>query len=107
MSLLERPFLTKFLTFFSSWGWVVGFVFTCLFSYSHAAKKKMEVYQHLHDRYNNLANNKKKALLEQEELKLQINSQSDPLWVQLILMKGLGLVPEGQKKIHFYEEASK
>lgn len=107
MSLLSRSCLSKFLTFFSSWGWVVGFVFTCLFSYSHAAKKKMEVYQNLNQRYNLLFINKKKALLEQEELKLQINSQSDPLWVQLILMKGLGLVPEGQKKIHFYEDASK
>lgn len=66
----------------------------------------MEIYQELSIRYHNLGELKKKASAEQEELMQQINSQSDPLWVQLILMKVLGLVPEGQKKIHFYEESS-
>lgn len=51
-------------------------------------------------------------LLEQETkknktlrgiLKLQIDSQSDPAWVELTLKRGLGLVPEGQSKIIFIE----
>lgn len=37
----------------------------------------------------------------QEDLLLQINSQSDPAWVELVLMKGLGLVPEGKRKVYF------
>lgn len=32
---------------------------------------------------------------------LEINSQSDPAWVELMLMKNLGLVPEGQIKVFF------
>lgn len=36
-----------------------------------------------------------------EDLTLQINSQSDPEYVELILRKGLGLVPEGQTKVYF------
>lgn len=50
-----------------------------------------------------LALKAEQRLLEavQEDLLLQINSQSDPAWVELILMKGLGLVPEGQTKAVF------
>jgi cell division protein FtsB len=36
-----------------------------------------------------------------ESLTLQINSQSDPEYVELVLRKGLGLVPEGQTKVYF------
>lgn len=106
MNFEETSFMHKFLTFFTSWGWVVAFVFTCLFSYSYAAKKKMEVYTTLSDRYQTLGQLKKTAWEDREDLMQQINSQSDPLWVQLILMKVLGLVPEGQIKIHFYEESA-
>lgn len=44
---------------------------------------------------------KNQALLLRERLLLQINSQSDPEWIELTLMQGLGLVPEGQTKAYF------
>ncbi len=44
---------------------------------------------------------KNQALLLRERLLLQINSQSDPDWIELTLMQGLGLVPEGQTKAYF------
>lgn len=31
----------------------------------------------------------------------QINSQSDPAWIELVLKRELGLIPEGQKKVVF------
>jgi len=105
MDFEEVNYLSKGLKLFTSWGWVFGFVFLCLFTYSYAAKKKTQIYQNLHERVNTLTVLKERAILEQEELKLQINSQSDPLFVQQILMKGLGLVPEGHKKIHFYDDS--
>lgn len=43
----------------------------------------------------------KEGLLRQENLKRQINSQSDPAWVEMVLKKELGLVPEGQIKVYF------
>ena len=43
-------------------------------------------------------------LEEKEDLKLQINSQKDPAWIELTLMKGLGLVPEGQLKVYFTKD---
>jgi hypothetical protein len=96
-------FMSKCITFIYSWGIVFFFIFLCLGSYAHAAKKKNLVYASLNDRYLNLLEKRQFALEEQEELQKQINSQSDPLWIQLMLMKGLGLVPEGQTKVYFHE----
>ncbi|MCE2983850.1 MAG: hypothetical protein LW832_09830 [Parachlamydia sp.] len=48
-----------------------------------------------------LQKEKRTALKRQEDLQLQINSQSDPAWIELTLMKGLGLVPEGEQKVYF------
>jgi len=45
----------------------------------------------------------RKAQAEQELLALKIGSQSDPAWVELSLMKELGLVPEGTRKVLFYK----
>lgn len=36
-----------------------------------------------------------------EELKEKIASQNDPAWVELVLMRDLGVVPEGWLKVHF------
>jgi hypothetical protein len=48
---------------------------------------------------------KNQALLLREYLLLEINSQSDPEWIELALMHGLGLVPEGQIKAYFSNNA--
>jgi hypothetical protein len=37
----------------------------------------------------------------QEKLLLTINSQSDPAWIELVLFRELGLVPEGAAKVWF------
>lgn len=48
-----------------------------------------------------LIQEKEAALKTQEKLLLTINSQSDPAWVELVLFRELGLVPEGTAKIWF------
>ena len=93
--------LSKFLRF--NW-WVVLFVTLCVVSFTHSWKKKRSLYDSLYDRYLELLAVKEAALREQQELTMQINSQSDPAWVELVLMRCLGLVPEGQKKILFRDE---
>ena len=77
---------------------------TCFFTYAHAAKKKTETHKVLVERLRELEIAKEVAVAEKGRLELEIHSQSDPLWIQLSLMKGLGLVPEGQKKVLFQEE---
>lgn len=41
------------------------------------------------------------TLATQEELILKIASQSDPAWIEMILMRDLGVIPEGWLKVHF------
>lgn len=43
----------------------------------------------------------KDAEAQKEYLTRQINSQSDPAWIEMVMKKELGLVPEGQVKIYF------
>ncbi len=86
-----------------SWSPVLVFVFVSFFSYSHAHKKKTAVFEELKTRFEELTIQKKEAQRIREDLQLQIESQSDPLWIEQTLMRGLGLVPEGQKKIIFRE----
>jgi hypothetical protein len=81
--------------------WMVLFVGVCAIAYAHASQKKDQVIASLDKHLTGLKNEKEALLQENEDLNLQVNSQSDPAWIQLTLMKGLGLVPEGQKKVYF------
>src|SRR5438309_2107107 len=78
-----------------SW-WIFLFLAICYVFYSHGQQKKNLIFSELKSRLTELEYQKELALRHKEELLLQINSQSDPAWIQLILMKGLGVVPEGQ-----------
>ena len=72
--------------------------------YSHCLQKKNLDYSELKSRFLELQREKEVALRQREDLLLQINSQSDPAWIQLMLMKGLGVVPEGHVKVYFKKE---
>lgn len=85
---------------FRSW-WVILFMLGCYFSYEQGLQKKDRDFAKLQLQYADLQKKKKLLLTIQEDLNRQINSQSDPAWVELTLMKGLGLVPEGQVKVLF------
>ena len=56
----------------------------------------------LERRFARLEQRKTDLLAEREELRSQIHSQSDPAWVEMVLMRELGVVPEGWLKIHFH-----
>ena len=73
----------------------------CTVVYFHSVGKKNEVIASLDQRLESLHEEKNALLQLKDDLLLQINSQSDPAWIQLTLMKGLGLVPEGQLKVYF------
>lgn len=84
--------------------WVILFVFACGGVYLNAAHKKEEILTGLQNQQDRLLREKELAMRLNEDLSLQINSQSDPEWIQLTLMKGLGLVPEGYLKVYFYDQ---
>lgn len=83
-----------------SW-WVILFILACYMAYERGIRKTQGQYEQLVKQHQELQAELRESLTLQEELILQINSQSDPAWVELTLMKGLGLVPEGQTKIFF------
>ncbi len=87
--------------FIRSW-WVIAFIFACVILYEHGLKTREQLYQQLNEQLVKLQHEKQQALKQQVNLQLQINSQSDLAWIELTLMKGLGLVPEDQQKIYFF-----
>jgi len=67
--------------------------------------KKDHAYRELENYLANLKTEKNQLLQNREDLLLQVGSQSDPSWIQLTLMKGLGVVPEGQVKVYFTKDS--
>lgn len=76
----------------------------CYMMYENGMRRRNAHYVKLEQQWLELKAEKSLALALQEDLLLQINSQSDPAWVELTLMKGLGLVPEGHSKIYFSKD---
>lgn len=88
-----------------SW-WVIAFTLLCYLAYEHGLRKRDRDFSRLKEHYSELQLEKLSAEAHKEHLLLQVNSQGDPDWVELTLMKGLGLVPEGQIKVLFAIPAS-
>lgn len=86
-----------------SW-WVIAFVLGCAILYERGLQERHQLYVQLTAQAAVLAQEKAAAEDIQQNLQRQINSQSDLAWMELTLMKGLGLVVEGQQKIYFYDQ---
>ena len=78
----------------------------CYVLYSHGTQKKNRDVAELKERLYDLESKRQCVLEIKEDLELQIRSQSDPEWIQMTLMKGLGVVPEGQTKVYFKKDES-
>jgi hypothetical protein len=89
--------------FIRSW-WVALFLLGCYLCYNHGQEIRNQDFDKLHVQYLELQKERARAYALRESLTLQVNSQSDPEWVELTLMKGLGLVPEGSTKVIFVEK---
>ncbi|MBA2367977.1 MAG: hypothetical protein H0V82_03010 [Candidatus Protochlamydia sp.] len=87
--------------FVRSW-WVFAFLIFCAVLFEQGLKERDRHYQQLDEQLQSLKFQKNEALHKQEDLQRQINSQSDLAWIELTLMKGLGLVPDGEEKVYFY-----
>ena len=69
--------------------------------YLQAAGSKKALIYKLEQRAFELQEEKRAALQQKEELELRIASQSDPAWIELVLLREVGVVPEGYLKVHF------
>lgn len=83
-----------------SW-WLILFFLLCFFIYDHALIERKKSLASLVQKREKLLLKKEKALKLNEELKLQRESENDPAFIELTLMKSLGLVAENQTKVIF------
>lgn len=84
--------------------WVALFAFVTFAIYEQATYPIDKKIKKLEEKSQNLHEEIAEKLREQDDLKLQIASLSDPGWTELVLMKNLGLIPEGYTKIYFEEK---
>lgn len=89
-----------------SW-WAILFFLICFFAYDQAVKRRVREENKLRKKFNELTCAYENALSVREELKREIASQDDESWIELMLMQKLGLVPEGQTKVHFKQALRK
>ena len=103
--LLPKPRFLRYLeeVFIHSW-WVFLFSLICYTWLEYENKQQQVVFQELSHQLIDLKKTKLEALHQHDQLVKQINSQSDPAWVELTLIKVLGLVPDDQTKIYFSNE---
>lgn len=85
---------------FSTW-WIVVFTTLCGAFYFQAAHSRALALSELSSRMHEMEGEKLRVLQDREDLNLQLQSESDPAWQELVLMKELGVVPEGYTKIQF------
>ena len=83
------------------WWWVVCFCFIATSVYLHFGQEKKGQVAELSRRLQEMNKQKLLDLQEKESLCLQIESQNDPSWIEMILMRDLGVVPEGWLKVYF------
>ena len=83
-----------------SW-WTILFVLICLFTYDLSSRKKLQTQRSLQEKLATLEESVHHAKKEQLLMQQQIAAQDDPDWIELMLMRKLGLVPENQTKILF------
>jgi hypothetical protein len=86
---------------FLSFWWVVLFSLLCYIAYEQSSKWHERDFMALTFQLETLRKEKEIALSEQIKLTQQIQSQNDPAWIELTLIKELGLVPEGKTKVIF------
>ncbi len=89
--------------FFRFW-WSILFILICYAVYVHGMQKKKETFDALKEKQTQLQAQLARNLSEQEDLRTQIDSQSDPAYRELLMMKKLGMVPDGQTKVYFHED---
>lgn len=86
------------------WGWTIVVLFVCIGIYERGNAHYQGQITELQSQLAALKEEIAVAIKKREMLARKVNSQSDPWWVELTLLKGLGLVPEGQSKFIFAEK---
>ncbi|MBB63991.1 MAG: hypothetical protein CMO81_02895 [Waddliaceae bacterium] len=87
--------------FFKRSWWTILFLLCSLILYERGMGRLYEQESTLRKQLAKLDYRIQEVLEEQQDLKLQIHSQSTYTWIELTLKKGLGLVSKNEKKVYF------
>jgi len=83
------------------WWWVLFFVVLALAWYEHGNEEYAKAYHRLNDQLLFLQREKETALDLQTALQQQLHSYNDSAWMEMVLMRKLGVVSEKQTKVYF------
>lgn len=89
--------------FFRCW-WTLLVLLMAYGLYLHGMQKKRELLTCLHEKVMLLKQKVSLAKESQDDLLRQIESQSDPAWIEILMRKHLGMVPSGQTKVYFEQD---
>lgn len=84
-----------------AWWWTALFCGSVALLYGQAMARRSALLQDVTLRLNEIEREMVLALEEKETLALSLASQSDPAWMELVLLRQMGVVPEGFLKVHF------
>ncbi len=79
----------------------MAFCLCVSFVYSQSMKKKKASFAGCTFHLKEMEKELEGVSCEKEYLQLKIASQDDPAWIEMVLMRDLGVVPEGYLKVHF------
>ena len=99
--MISYPALSKALI---SWWWVFFFALFTFGVYEQASHSIVKAIHKLELRTEKLQEAIQKEEQSVQESRLQIASFSDPQYQEYVLIKGLGVIPEGYKKIYFTKQ---
>jgi hypothetical protein len=85
-------------------GWFFLFLAGAALFYFHSISEKNRIHGEMTAKLHQLEKEKNEALTVHADLLLQIQSQSDPAWVEMVLKRNLGMVREGQVKVYFHAD---
>lgn len=85
---------------FESW-WVWTFAIVAFGLYEQGAMKLEREIVLLEKEADSLKAKIKDESRLQQELRLQVTSQNDPRWIELVLIRALGVIPEGTTKVYY------
>jgi len=101
MELLSRKCDFWYEAFVTQSWWMFVVLFVALGLYCEGMRRKAAVEEKMLQESSTLSQSITKAQGAKAQLELEIASLSDPEWVEQILKRKLGVVPEKQTKVYF------
>jgi hypothetical protein len=81
--------------------WPICFCSLVALAFFHFSSEKKRALAEVAVRLEAMKTMAQLELQKREELELCLASQNDPAWIEMVLIRDLGVVPEGFLKVHF------